>query len=134
MLRQFIKVRERYVVGSVMLGLLAPMSAFAQDSTVSRPSGIPAMFKDFATTFKSIFNVVIIVAGIAFVGLFLVGGIMYLTAAGNEDNTKKARQLMLDAVIGLVIVLTSWSIGTYVLQLLGVQGAGNGQIPITPIS
>lgn len=130
MLRRFIELRERYLVGAFAVSLLTPVAAFAQND-VSRPIGVPQQFRDFPSTIKNIFNIVIIAAGILFVALFLTGGVQYLTSAGNEDNTKKARQLMLDAVIGLVIVVTSWAIGTYILQLLGI-GTGNGTLATTP--
>ncbi len=129
MLRRFIAFRERYLVGSLAVSLLAPAIASAQ--VIDRPSGVPPIFGTFQSTFRSIFNIVIVVSGILFVALFLFGGVQYLTSAGSDDNTKKARQLMLDAIIGLVIVLTSWGVGTYVLQLLQVPGAGNGQLPTT---
>lgn len=129
MLREFVRFRERYIVGAFAVSLLMPVAAFAQD--VGRPAGVPQQFRDFPSTIKNIFNIVIIAAGILFVALFLTGGVQYLTSAGNEDNTKKARQLMLDAVIGLVIVVTSWAIGTYILQLLGI-GSGNGGLTTTP--
>ena len=95
-------------------------------------SGIPQQFRDFPSTIRNIFNIVITGAGIIFVVLFLIGGVQYLTAAGNEDTTKKARQLMIDAVIGLGIVVTSWAIGTYILSLLGIQGAAGGNLPTAP--
>lgn len=106
----------------------APVAALA---AIDRPGGVPDQFKTFERTIESAFNIVIVVAGVVFVILFLVGGIQYLTAAGNEDSTKKARQLMLDAVIGLVIVVTSWAVGTYVLSLLGIRGATSGSLPTT---
>lgn len=125
-----IRQRERLagIVGASALA--APVAAVAQ-STIDRPSGVPDQFKTFERTIESAFNIVIVVAGVVFVILFLVGGISYLTAAGNEDATKKARTLMLDAVIGLVIVVTSWAIGTYVLSLLGIRGASSGSLPTT---
>lgn len=78
---------------------------------------------NFATVDKLItsgFNIVIVVAGVAFVVLLLIGGVMYLASAGNEDGTKKAKALLVDAVIGLVIVVVAWAVGNYVLDLLGI--------------
>ena len=72
----------------------------------------------FGQVITTMFNIAIIVAGIAFVVLLLVGGIQYLTAAGSEENTKKARTLMLDAAIGLVIVIIAYPVGSYVLNSL----------------
>lgn len=125
-----IRQRERLIGIVGASALVAPLATLAQ-GTIDRPSGIPDQFKTFEKAIESGFNIVIVVAGIVFVILFLIGGITYLTAAGNEDNTKKARALMLDAVVGLVIVVTSWAIGTYVLSLLGIKGATSGSLPTT---
>lgn len=78
----------------------------------------------FGVNLESIKNFVVVIAGIIFVVLMLVGGIMYLTSAGNEDASKKAKTLLVDAVIGLVIVAIAWSAGGWVVdQLTG--GSGN---------
>ncbi len=115
--------RERLIAGAAASSWMVPAAAAAQ--LVGKPEGVPQQFTNFEQTIRSAFNIIIVVAGIIFVILFLIGGVQYLTAAGNEDNTKKARQLMLDAIIGLVIVVTAWAVGTYVLQLLGIsQGPG----------
>jgi hypothetical protein len=66
-----------------------------------------------------IFRFVITIAGTVFVILFLIGGIQYLTSAGNEDGTTKAKKMLLDAIIGLIIVLAAYAVGTYILALLG---------------
>ncbi|MBI2589425.1 hypothetical protein HYW32_00100 [Candidatus Berkelbacteria bacterium] len=46
--------------------------------------------------------------------------VMYLTNAGNDEQTKKAKQLLIDAVIGMVIIVIAWAVGNYVLGLLGI--------------
>lgn len=98
---------------------LLPSWAQAALTGVKKPAAVEGQF---STALARIFTIIIIVAGVAFVGLFFVGGVMYLTSLGNEDGTKKARQLMLDAVIGLVIVVIAWSAAQWVLRLLGLQG------------
>ena len=78
-------------------------------------------FETLGETIETIFNVVIILAGAIFVILFLVGGIQYLTAAGNEEQTGKAKKLLVDAIVGLVIVLAAWAIANFVLDQLGLN-------------
>jgi len=63
---------------------------------------------------------VIVAAGAIFVILLLVGGIQYLTGSGNEEATGKAKKMMIDAVIGLIIVLAAWAIGQWVLGRFGL--------------
>lgn len=67
---------------------------------------------------NTIYDAIITVSGIAFIILFLISGVMYLTAAGNEETAGKARKMMIDAVIGLVIVLAAWAIGTWIIDRL----------------
>lgn len=96
-----------------------PLVARAQLSESIDDPNVP--FQNLGDLITGGFNLVIIVAGVAFVVLFLIGGVMYLTSAGNEDGTKKARSLLLDAVIGLVLVVIAWAVGNYVLDLLNIQ-------------
>ena len=129
-----LRQRERLVAIAGASASLAPVVALAQRGSASTSiidiEGVPDDFQTFEGVISSIFSIVIIVAGIAFVVLFLIGGIQYLVSMGNEDGSKKARQLMLDAVVGLVIVVTAWAIGTYVLSLLGLnEDTGENTLP-----
>ena len=45
----------------------------------------------------------------AFLG-FVYAGFLYVTAYGNEEQTTKARKVMIYAVIGIVLVILSYSI------------------------
>ncbi len=54
--------------------------------------------------------------------LFLIiGGLMYITSAGDEERIKKAKNIILYAVVGLGVVILSWSIITELKDILGVQ-------------
>lgn len=66
------------------------------------------------------FNIVIVIAGVIFMILLLIGGLQYLTSGGDEDNATKARKLLLNAVIGIVIIVVSWAVGNFVLRTLGI--------------
>lgn len=105
--------------------LLAPSWAAAASGNVRTPDKLRGTgFTNLSDAIGKIFNISITVAGVIFVLLFLFGGIQYLAAAGNEENTNKAKKLLVDAVVGLVIVVVSWAVGTYILQLLGIGSEG----------
>lgn len=110
----------------IVVALLANFAvAGVSGAALSDPSGVPWTFSSLDRTVQTIFNVVILVAGIVFVILFLVGGIQYLTASGNEESSGKARKLLLDAIIGLVIVLAAWAVGGWIIeQLTGGRQVG----------
>lgn len=48
--------------------------------------------------------------------MFVWGGIMMLTSAGNADRVKKAKETLAWAAIGLVVILLSWTIIRFVIS------------------
>jgi len=54
--------------------------------------------------------------------LFLIiGGLMYITSAGNEEQATKAKKVILYALLGLGIIVLSYSIITELKDILGVK-------------
>lgn len=104
--------------------------------TISPPTGLgnSAFSQDIPTVISLIFNIIISASGAVFIITFLIGGIQYLSSSGNEEGTGKAKKILIDAVIGLILVLSSWAIGTWVIHSLGSTGSGGsgGTIVSTP--
>ena len=98
---------------------------FFQPETLTTPGGVTqSRFGSVNQAVNTIFNTVIAAAAAIFVILLLVGGVQYLGAAGNEESTAKAKKLLIDAVIGLIIVLAAWAVGRFVLSRFFQPGAG----------
>lgn len=74
---------------------------------------------DPASLTALVFNTVISISGAIFMIMMLVGAITYLTGAGNDEQTGKAKKIMIDAVIGLVLTLSAYGIGKMVIDALG---------------
>jgi len=64
------------------------------------------------------------VIGVIFVILLVFAGFKYMTAAGNEEKVKDALKQITQAVIGLIIIFSAWSISYFIL--LRVRAAING--------
>lgn len=79
-------------------------------SCVSQPGGCIAKFAGAAI------NAVSALLGAVFFGLILYGGFLYLTSRGDEKATKKARETIANAVIGLLIIAISYSVADFVLN------------------
>lgn len=56
--------------------------------------------------------------GLIFFILVIYGGILWMTAAGNDEKITKAKTLLTSAVIGLLIVLSAYAIASYVVDVL----------------
>ena len=74
----------------------------------------------------NLINVLISVLGIVFVVLIVYAGYLYLTAAGEEKKVTKAKTLIGQAVIGLVLILAAYSISTFVIQEIGGVAKSGG--------
>lgn len=58
------------------------------------------------------------VAGVLVFFYIVYGGFLYLTSAGNPEQTKKGGQTILNAVIGLIIVVLSYTLTVSVIKVL----------------
>ncbi|PIT94342.1 hypothetical protein COT98_04140 [Candidatus Falkowbacteria bacterium CG10_big_fil_rev_8_21_14_0_10_39_9] len=59
-------------------------------------------------------NYSLLILGILFVVLLIMSGYQWMTAGGNQEQVEKAQSRIKNAIIGLVIVLSSWGITEFV--------------------
>lgn len=65
-----------------------------------------------------IIGVILSFIGVIFLILMIYAGILWMTAAGNDQQVNKAKNLMINAIIGLIIVFAAYAITAYVGDLL----------------
>lgn len=56
--------------------------------------------------------------GTIFIVLTVYAGFLWMTAGGNEDNISKAKKILMASVIGLLIILVSYSITWFVFNAI----------------
>mgnify|MGYP007094937435 CR=1 FL=1 len=56
--------------------------------------------------------------GVVVVIIMIYAGFLWMTAGGNEDQVKKAKAWMTNAVIGLVIVLAAYAISDFAIKTI----------------
>jgi len=54
--------------------------------------------------------------GVAFLGLMIYAGIMWMTADGNEQTVDKAKKIIEESVIGLIIVIAAYAVSFFVIS------------------
>ncbi len=65
-----------------------------------------------------VISIILSFLAVIFIGLTIFAGIKYMTSGGNQDKTLEALKLLRNAVIGLVIVLSSWMVTRFVIIML----------------
>lgn len=73
-----------------------------------------------------IINAVLSVLGVVLLILFIYAGILWMTAQGDGKQVDKAKSIMKNAVIGLVLTLLAYSISSFVIGRLSGERSGGG--------
>jgi hypothetical protein len=103
--------------------LVLPLFAFAQfciggfcdntggictidaDCGVGLPGGVPITLNDVALMIGSVANFLIYTSTVIAVVMIIWGGIMYMTAGGNDTKAATARTIIKNGIIGAAVVL-----------------------------
>jgi hypothetical protein len=70
------------------------------------------------TTIINVTHIIALVAGIAAVILIIIGGLRYITANGDSNNINSAKNTILNALIGLVVIVAAQAIIAFVVDRL----------------
>ena len=82
--------------------------------------------QDIRVTIAKIIRIILGFLGIIAVGLIMYAGFIWMNSGGNEEKVEQAKLILRNAVIGLIIILASFGIVSFILaQLTGATG-GNG--------
>lgn len=78
-------------------------------------SGIGGNATGFTSSLSSILKAIIGVMGIFCVIFVIVGGVQYMTSAGDTSKVEKAKKTILYAVIGLIVCALAFLIVQFVI-------------------
>jgi ABC-type cobalamin transport system permease subunit len=95
-----------------------PVSAFAQ---YAPPAGTGLPQNSIFKIIQGIMNWLLALVGIVGVIGFAIAGILYLTAAGDEDRISTAKKAMLYSIIGVIVALVGLVALTAAESMLGAQ-------------
>jgi len=78
------------------------------------------------TIVANVIKVVLGLTGIVFVCFLVYAGFLYLTAGGVDDNVKKAKKLIANSVIGILIIVSAYAIASYLFAALNTITTATG--------
>lgn len=126
-MKTFFKKAAPYLLSLALL--TAPILALAQTGGVSEGLNSPGLSSQFGfgslqrqTTLKGllieIIRIMLLLAGIIAVMFVIIGGYYYVTAQGNEEQAEKGKNTLINAIIGIVVIILSYVIINVVSNLV----------------
>lgn len=95
------------------------------DSAIVLESGEPRAI------IARIINIALSFLGIIILSLMIYAGFLWMTSGGEEEKIRRAKDILKNAIIGLVITLSAWGITVFILNRLygATLGGGNSLNP-----
>ena len=79
---------------------------------------------DLTDTIGKLISALLSVLGVIFLLLIIWAGFTWMTAQGDSKKVDKAKDILITAVVGLIILLSAYAISTFVITQLGTATAG----------
>ena len=111
-------MKKHYLVLILFL-LIVPFVAGASDWLPKCIADGSCGLDQFWMMFVQIAKWALGLLGVVVLCYFVLGGIIWLTSAGNTNKIKQGRDIMVNTFIGMMIVLGSWLIVNTVIGALG---------------
>ncbi|RJQ30409.1 DUF4215 domain-containing protein [Candidatus Parcubacteria bacterium] len=122
-MKKISKIKFALFILILSAGFMLSNNAWALDTGLAVLSQSGLGTRDLRVIVMSIVNVALGFLAVIAVLLILYGGFVWMTAAGNEQKIETAKRILVNAVIGLLIILLSFAITTFILnQLLEATG------------
>ncbi|PIS05027.1 MAG: hypothetical protein COT81_03340, partial [Candidatus Buchananbacteria bacterium CG10_big_fil_rev_8_21_14_0_10_42_9] len=128
-----VKIISVFVFTALTL-VIAP--ALAVDTGLNYATALGLGTTDIRQTILTIVQVALAFLGVLAILIVLYGGFVWMTAGGEENKIQRAKDILRNGIIGLVIILTSYAIVTFVFNsiLSGVFGPPAGSQCTIPSS
>ena len=114
--------------------ILIPVAASADalgGGLLKESVGSVGLESDVETSIATIIQTALALTGTIFLILTVAAGIMWMTAAGNEEKITKAKKIITGAAIGLIVIIFAYTITFFVTSRVGgaattTGGTGSG--------
>lgn len=105
--------------------------AAAPTQTVEITVNSPPQFRvtNLGKLISSTFAFLLVVAGLLAFAYLIIGGIQWITSGGDKAGLEAARNKIVHAIVGLIVVFAAWAITILLQQFLGFSILGTLSIP-----
>ncbi len=132
----FVSLRRVFSLLSffAVVGFL-PTVVLAQAESAAQVAGTAGFGDaDLTSIIGTVINVFLGLLGVIFLVLVIYAGFRWMTAGGDQGQVDKAKRILINATVGLVITLMAYAIATFIINALTGGGDGAGTTPSGTVS
>jgi len=103
----------------IITGLVTLLPSVAMAQLVGAPVPAGTARGDLSSVILNIINYVLAIVGVIALAYLIYGGFRYITSGGNEDSVTAAKDIIINAVIGIVVIGVSAALVNFVVRAVG---------------
>ena len=137
------KIISKFLPFLILLTGLAPLTALAQSAPcvgncvsqgltsiagIFPNGGFSSITANPLAFIAWVIRILLYLAGAVAVLFVIIGGYQYMTSGGNEETAEKGRKTLINAIIGIVIIILSYVIVNVIVNLVSGNGLSLGVV------
>lgn len=103
---------QQYPLGTIN----PPTEAYSQSSATGRTA-----LTNLELFISNVVGILTVVASLAFILYFMLGAVSWVTSGGDSGKVQKARDQMIQGILGLIVVVAAYGIIGLVGRILGLR-------------
>lgn len=115
------------ILGSAIVALLAPIQVLAADISITPKAGIG--FKTIGDAISNFLTIALTVAVLLVLVMLIIGAYEWITSGGDKEAVAKARNRIINALVGLVVLAVAFAIAKLGGQIAGFPNLESLSIP-----
>lgn len=122
-------MKKLAILGTVIASFLTPMQALAAEITISPP---PQGYKDIGDFVTNLVTIAFIVGVLVVLVMLIIGAYEWIVSGGDKEAVAKARNRIINALIGIAVLAVAFALAKLAAQILGFSDLSRFIIPSPP--
>ncbi len=108
-------------LGSAVASLLTPIKVFAEDKNINITLPANAGFKTLSNFITNALGLVFVIGAFLVLIMLIVGAYEWITSGGDKEAVGKARNRIINALVGLIVLAVAFALVNLLGQFTGLD-------------
>lgn len=110
-------MKKLALLGSAITAILTPVQILAAEINIDPPSG---GFRTIGDALSNFFTIALVIAILIVLIMLIIGAYEWITSGGDKEAVAKARNRIINALIGLVVLAIAFALARLAGQIVGL--------------